>query len=280
MIKPLDAQPEHYSQYLSMEDLTIPACEPHVFHQPTGLMFDMPDVERQWMSKECSSNSGTVCLDCSSGTYQSNWNTESSCNLHSYCDHNAGLEKVMEGTAERDVQCRCQSGRHCSSPSCETCVLNTACAPGHGVTRPANMSSDTQCSPCAEGTFSNVTSDTEPCRAWSSCDIEKEEQIPGTSSTDVTCSFMNYTPQLLVFLTPCQRASKKCPWFNRNKETAQKNLHQNGRQLVPQQDPGNVEDNVPVEDQDPVIETIIQGMPVAQEEGKDFHLPVVDEGHV
>ncbi|XP_053309975.1 tumor necrosis factor receptor superfamily member 5 [Spea bombifrons] len=228
------------------------------------------------LSAECTEQDETKCLKCEPGEFQSNWNKEAYCHQHSYCDHNAGLEQESEGTTEKDALCKCQSGRHCSSRLCETCVLNTACAPGHGVIVEAKMYSDTQCSPCTHGTFSNVTSDTKPCQEWTRCDTKQKEVSPGTSTSDVICEPMSgnntiiYIVAVLCLLLTIGilygiwRYRKK---IKNKMETEQIAIHH--REVLLDDERKN---NVPVEDQDPVQETIVQGKPVAQEQGKDCRI--------
>ncbi|KAG8446577.1 hypothetical protein GDO86_014143 [Hymenochirus boettgeri] len=139
------------------------------------------------LSEECTANLDTVCIDCTKGEFQDQWNKETACQQHAYCDPNAGKEQVTEGTTDRNVECQCQAGRHCSSPQCETCILNKVCGPGYGVTRTASSTGDTQCSLCTDETFSNTSSDTEPCKLWQSCDDKQEEIFQGNSTKDRVC---------------------------------------------------------------------------------------------
>ncbi|XP_053577608.1 tumor necrosis factor receptor superfamily member 5 [Bombina bombina] len=231
-----------------------------------------------YMSVECTGGNETICLPCKSGEFQSSWNRETSCHQHDYCDQNAGKMTVKEGTTESNVACSCQTGRHCSSQSCETCVLNSVCGPGYGVVQTATMHSDTKCELCAEGTFSNISSDTEPCKAWSRCSHTQTEDIPGSSTSDVSCLSISVprsegvNPLYAFFLIPCllvlggllwmlyRRVLRKQPFV---KETNQKMLLEN---------PNPNHHQVPEENNDPVIPFSMQGLPVAQEQGKDSRM--------
>ncbi|XP_063816528.1 tumor necrosis factor receptor superfamily member 5 [Pseudophryne corroboree] len=228
----------------------------------------------QRLNKDCTENSETECLSCAEGEYQDTWNRETSCLLHQYCDENFGFHKISEGTAVRNVNCSCKEGNHCSNPACETCVLNTVCGPGHGVTQRASRDSDTHCSPCAKGTFSNVTSDTEPCKMWSICSETQQEVRLGNSTTDVVCgtgptgNTWIYVVIVVVALA-CLFAvlifvKRRC-WKGKYQIKEENPLKVNGQPLyqLPKQA------NLPVEDQD----ITMQGLPVAQEQGKDFHMP-------
>ncbi|KAM8945879.1 LOW QUALITY PROTEIN: tumor necrosis factor receptor superfamily member 5 [Pelodytes ibericus] len=222
---------------------------------------------------ECIEQTETTCQSCESGEFQSKWNRDTTCHQHSYCDTNAGFEQVSEGTAEKDVECRCQNGRHCSSRSCETCVQNTDCGPGHGVIEKATRYSDTQCSPCSHGTFSNFTSDTEQCQPWTRCESFQMEAVPGTNISDVICkpvygnSTAIYITVLLILLISFGIIYGVC-WYKKKKRN----------KMEIEQFPINNDNvdhkmfNIPEEDLDPVLETTIQGLPVAQEQGKDYHM--------
>ncbi|XP_018093861.1 tumor necrosis factor receptor superfamily member 5 [Xenopus laevis] len=232
------------------------------------------------MSQECDTDSETVCENCRNGEFQDKWNRESTCHQHAYCDPNAGKEQVTEGTTERNVECQCQNGRHCSGPTCEICLQNTPCSPGYGVTQKATNTSDTQCSPCAEGSFSNTTSYKDPCIIWKSCENEEEELLPGNSTRDKVCRMKSHRNHILIivgiliFVTSLIIAAtyllrNKCRIFQTKKEKQQV-PQMNGHKLVPTED--NDPEAGPIEDCYPLADTSAQGHPVAQEVGKDSHM--------
>ncbi|XP_075033831.1 tumor necrosis factor receptor superfamily member 5 isoform X2 [Mixophyes fleayi] len=231
----------------------------------------------QRLNKVCTENSDTECLNCADGEYQETWNRETSCHLHQYCDESFGFYKISEGTSVSNVNCSCQEGKHCSGDLCETCVLNAACGPGEGVTQRASRNLDTQCSPCATGTFSEKTSDTEPCTKWSICSETQQEIHLGNSTTDVVCGtrpadntvvYAVIIPIVLVLVCIFGVLMYVKQRRSRQKATIQKKEH------PPKIDEQPLclilkQDNHPVEDQD----ITMQGLPVAQEQGKDYHLP-------
>ncbi|KAM4622969.1 tumor necrosis factor receptor superfamily member 5 [Discoglossus pictus] len=226
----------------------------------------------QYLSTECSKDNETSCSYCQPGEFQDKWNRETSCHLHAYCDPNAGFEQESEGTTEKDVMCRCQRGRHCSSQLCETCVLNTACAPGYGVLKIADTFSDTVCSPCANGTFSNITSDREPCRAWSRCSPSQQEVFPGSSLRDVSCSEhisqSGSKAAIYVLLAIFGLLFIIVLVWLLHRWVSRRQLKKNKKQIVIL----DGHHQVPVEDQDPALDITMQGHPVAQEQGKDSHI--------
>ncbi|XP_066444300.1 tumor necrosis factor receptor superfamily member 5 isoform X2 [Eleutherodactylus coqui] len=141
----------------------------------------------QWLLTDCTEHNETVCLPCNAGEFHDKYHRETSCLLHSECNEKLGFQMIKDGTSTSNVVCSCQLGKHCSSEACETCVRSTACGPGEGVIQKANRVSDTQCSPCQEGTYSDIESLTAECIHWSKCGDGHTIVQPGTSTTDVVC---------------------------------------------------------------------------------------------
>ncbi|XP_071968095.1 tumor necrosis factor receptor superfamily member 5 isoform X1 [Engystomops pustulosus] len=234
-----------------------------------------------WLAKDCNELNGTECTPCAHGEYQDTYNRETSCRLHRECNERLGFETITEGTATANLDCRCQSGKHCSSEVCETCVLNKVCGPGEGVIRRATNKSDTECSPCYEGTFSNAESTTEPCKNWSKCGDGEMIIQPGTPTSDVICE-LSSSPEpsntwvyivvimlvLVVIVAPTiiiiRKSYRKDKYKNRQNPPEGNNL-----QLIKLVKP--IENNLPEEDLDDQDITM-QGLPVAQEQGKDYHM--------
>ncbi|XP_018414541.1 PREDICTED: tumor necrosis factor receptor superfamily member 5 [Nanorana parkeri] len=202
----------------------------------------------QRLHTECTERSETMCAICLNGEYQDKWSREKECLPHQYCDKNLGFQKISEGTQKQNVECVCQDGKHCSSTECETCVFNTLCAPGYGVTRKAEKYSDTECAVCPYGTFSNSTSDTEPCKDWQRCTSSQEESHPGSTNTDVACVK--------------RRREKKVKLKQQIQDPPEEDNED------PLLDLDLPQPNLPEEDQD----ITMQGLPVAQEQGKDYHI--------
>ncbi|XP_030389360.1 tumor necrosis factor receptor superfamily member 5 isoform X2 [Gopherus evgoodei] len=130
---------------------------------------------------DCTASQNSVCEPCEERHFQSGWTREKHCTPHKSCDHNAGLETRSRGDAKHNAECQCQQGMYCSSPDCQTCLNITACRPGEGVARKADNLSDTTCEPCKHGTFSSISSASEPCRPWTS-------KTPGAGPDPRHCS--------------------------------------------------------------------------------------------
>ncbi|XP_039353156.1 tumor necrosis factor receptor superfamily member 5 isoform X2 [Mauremys reevesii] len=118
------------------------------------------------LRSDCTASQNSECVLCEERHFQSGWTKEKHCTPHKSCDHNAGLETRSRGDAKHNAECQCQQGMYCSSPDCQTCLNITACRPGEGVARKADNLSDTTCEPCKHGSFSNISSTSEPCRPW------------------------------------------------------------------------------------------------------------------
>ncbi|XP_068120102.1 tumor necrosis factor receptor superfamily member 5 isoform X2 [Hyperolius riggenbachi] len=188
----------------------------------------------QSLVKECSANSDTECMNCKAGEYQDKWNRETSCILHTDCDE-------------------------------------------------TNRFSDTQCAPCPEGTFSNVTSDTEACIKWQSCPDSQKEVHQGTDITDVVCgphqtnSVWIYVLLVVIALTCLsalfilfvQNQKKKKRKILKEPDIPQPLVeHQDKAQQCVLLEEELTQDNIPIESED----LTIQGLPFAQEQGKDYHM--------
>ncbi|XP_019624459.1 PREDICTED: uncharacterized protein LOC109470117 [Branchiostoma belcheri] len=85
----------------------------------------------------------------------------------------------MHGTDRTDNVCQCKVG---SYREWDVCRHGPVCNPGTGATR------NGICETCPDGTFSNETSRTQPCMAWTICwklgFVQKEA---GTNISDVIC---------------------------------------------------------------------------------------------
>ncbi|XP_064888101.1 tumor necrosis factor receptor superfamily member 5 isoform X5 [Columba livia] len=165
---------------------------------------------------------------------------------------------------------------HCSDTSCQTCVENQPCQRGFGfVAAKAVARMSSPCEPCAEGTFSNVSSKTEPCHPWTSCE-EKGlmVKVQGTNTSDVICESSRRSS--LSVLIPITAAVVTCllgiciyclvhtdPRRQRQKQIGARKP----RELEDQQQPIEME-----EEPFPVQETLLRGQPVAQEDGKESRM--------
>ncbi|XP_029467895.1 tumor necrosis factor receptor superfamily member 5 isoform X2 [Rhinatrema bivittatum] len=246
----------------------------------------------QKMESECTETTNTQCRACGDGEFQSAWNQEKGCHLHSYCDNNAFLFEKIKGTTTTDAVCECVTGRHCSTRECGTCVENTPCGLGHGVMQKATPYSDTMCAPCPPSTFSNISSSTESCNSFTSCEAQGlVVKKDGTAHSDVLCGPTEprsheavIIPIILIVLVMIavfsafilyKKGYLKCL---KKMQERKVNLHEEeaGQGQAILQIPVETEQEDPEMDahQAPVQETLSGQQPVLQEEGKDSRMPL------
>ncbi|KFV16023.1 Tumor necrosis factor receptor superfamily member 5, partial [Tauraco erythrolophus] len=221
---------------------------------------------------ECNDTGDSVCARCESGHYQQSWTKEKHCTPHDICEDNAGLIVKTQGNATHNTVCQCQAGMHCSDASCQTCVENQPCQRGFGfVAAKAMARMSSPCEPCAEGTFSNVSSKTEPCHPWTSCE-EKGLVVKaqGTNTSDVICESSRRSS--LSVLIPITAAVVTClvgiciyclVHTDPRRQKQKQEVEAGDLRGIPE--PMEVEDF-------PVQETLLGGQPVAQEDGKESRI--------
>ncbi|NXU86024.1 TNR5 factor, partial [Xiphorhynchus elegans] len=231
----------------------------------------------------CDKTEDSICAPCESGHYQQSWTKEKHCAPHDICEDNAGLMVKMQGNATHNTVCQCQAGMHCSDTSCQTCVENQPCRPGSGfVAAKALERKSSPCEPCAEGTFSNISSKTEPCHPWTSC--EKKGlmlKMKGTNVSDVICAEFSRRSSLSVLIPitaaviTCLvgvciyclvHAVGGCSFLPLTPAPVQTEAGKPGENADTQQ-PTEQDENVL-----PVQETLLRGQPVAQEDGKESRI--------
>ncbi|KAM9372010.1 tumor necrosis factor receptor superfamily member 5 [Phaethornis superciliosus] len=220
---------------------------------------------------ECNGTQDSVCARCESGHYQQSWTKEKHCAPHDICEENAGFIMKTQGNATHNTVCQCRDGMHCSDTSCQTCVENQPCQLGFGfVAAKARAQMSSPCEPCAEGTFSNVSSKTEPCHPWTSCE-EKGLVVKakGTNTSDVICESGGRSS--LSVLIPISAAVVTCLMgiciyclVHADPKRRVENELEAGKQSEIQQ-PQEVEDF-------PLHQTLLGGQPVAQEDGKESRM--------
>ncbi|KFO85712.1 Tumor necrosis factor receptor superfamily member 5, partial [Buceros rhinoceros silvestris] len=230
---------------------------------------------------ECNGTEDSVCTPCESGHYQQSWTRERHCAPHDICDGNTGLIVKMKGNATHNTVCQCRAGTHCSDASCQTCVENQPCQLGFGfVAAKAAARMSSPCEPCAEGTFSNVSSKTEPCHPWTSCE-EKGLVVKakGTNTSDVICESGRRSS--LSVLIPISAAVVTCfvgiciyCLVHRGDRRRRSSLPLTPApvQIEAGMPTGNLDPQEAGEDGLPVQETLLGCQPVAQEDGKESRI--------
>ncbi|XP_040837316.1 tumor necrosis factor receptor superfamily member 5 isoform X1 [Ochotona curzoniae] len=231
-----------------------------------------PPGER--LTTDCTEDIQTKCSPCEQDEFSDSWNREPRCHQHKYCDNNLGLQERSKGTSETDTICACQDGKHCSSHACELCVPHTSCSVGFGVKQKATEVSDTICEPCPDGFFSNISSASESCRPWTSCEAQNLVVLQaGTDKTDVRCGSHDrkrgllLIPVVLVALMTVLLVSVYIRKVVRRSGSK-------GEINTKRQDPVETEDLPGHNTAAPVQETLHGCQPVTQEDGKESRIAV------
>ncbi|XP_075819162.1 tumor necrosis factor receptor superfamily member 5 isoform X2 [Microtus pennsylvanicus] len=229
------------------------------------------------LEEHCSALFKTQCLLCSSGEFMDKWNKETRCYQHTHCEPNDGLQVEKEGTSDTDTVCACKEGQHCTSKECVRCVSHTSCGPGFGVKQMATGTADTVCELCPAGFFSSVSSTSERCHPWTSCEAEKMTVIQeGTNQTDVVCGLQRRMRALLVIpivmaiLITISVVMSFCIKKRVKDPVDDKVSYPGGRKQVPVEVDYYPGHNTAA----PVQETLHGCQPVAQEDGKESRISV------
>uniref|UniRef100_A0A3Q4H664 TNFR-Cys domain-containing protein n=1 Tax=Neolamprologus brichardi TaxID=32507 RepID=A0A3Q4H664_NEOBR len=108
----------------------------------------------------CNEYRSTSCLPCMDGTFTDQPNGLERCIPCTNCDSALGLMVKKRCTATSDTICAPLEGFYCVSSvglSCDTAQKHKCCKPGQYISQKGTASTDTECSDCSSGTFSNGT---------------------------------------------------------------------------------------------------------------------------
>lgn len=138
---------------------------------------------------DCTDVRSTSCLPCGDGTYMDQPNGLKRCNPCTTCDSGAGLKVKQVCKPSADTVCEPMEGFFCTDPksgSCGVAQEHRSCEPGQYISKIGTASTDTECSDCISGTFSNGTMLF--CQPHTQCEKENLPPIKaGTASTDAEC---------------------------------------------------------------------------------------------
>uniref|UniRef100_A0A3B3C200 TNFR-Cys domain-containing protein n=1 Tax=Oryzias melastigma TaxID=30732 RepID=A0A3B3C200_ORYME len=137
----------------------------------------------------CTEFTTTSCVPCVEGTYNEKYNGVRNCAHCSLCHPGSGLKVKLECTLTSDSVCEPQDGFFCldwSSKSCGAAQKHSSCEGGQYISQRGTASTDTECSDCSTGTFSDGTGMS--CQPHTQCEAENLQLIEaGTSSADARC---------------------------------------------------------------------------------------------
>uniref|UniRef100_A0A3B5RB36 TNFR-Cys domain-containing protein n=1 Tax=Xiphophorus maculatus TaxID=8083 RepID=A0A3B5RB36_XIPMA len=138
---------------------------------------------------DCTEFKSTSCQRCTDGTFMDLPNGLKRCNPCSTCDSGAGLKEKQQCVITADTVCEPMEGFYCTdlkSGGCSVAQKHRSCEPGHYISRMGTASTDTECSECSSGSFSDGTMLS--CQPHTQCEKENLHLIKaGTASTDAEC---------------------------------------------------------------------------------------------
>ncbi|XP_061586267.1 tumor necrosis factor receptor superfamily member 5-like [Cololabis saira] len=180
---------------LSVQTLT---CPPYKY--PTGNKC-CPRCRPGYRVQTDCTESVTTCLPCEDGTFLDKPNGLKQCHQCSNCDLGSGLKVKWPCSPASDTVCEPVDGFFCisTSPGCTAAQKHRSCGPGQYIRERGTASSDTECSDCSTGTFSDGTLTS--CQPHTQCETKHPQVIKaGTAPTDAECGEQSSTTSILAGL--------------------------------------------------------------------------------
>uniref|UniRef100_A0A8P4GS60 TNFR-Cys domain-containing protein n=1 Tax=Dicentrarchus labrax TaxID=13489 RepID=A0A8P4GS60_DICLA len=154
---------------------------------------------------DCTEFRSTSCLSCTEGTFINQPTVRTQCYSCTVCIAGSGLKIKTSCTTTSDTVCEPLEGFYCldsTEDGCMSAQRHTLCQPGQYISQKGGFTSltDTECSDCSAGTYSDGT--------FPSCHCP-ETQVKvkeGSTSSNVVCgsssrNYYAYIPLLLSLLT-------------------------------------------------------------------------------
>ncbi|KAF6723599.1 Tumor necrosis factor receptor superfamily member 14 [Oryzias melastigma] len=136
----------------------VPLCRPTEYEINGECCPMCPPGSR--VQRDCTEFTSTSCVPCVEGTYNEKSNGRKYCTPCTLCDPGSGLKVKLECTLTSDSVCEPQDGFFCldwSSKSCGAAQKHSSCKGGQYISQRGTASTDTECSDCSTGTFSDGT---------------------------------------------------------------------------------------------------------------------------
>uniref|UniRef100_A0A3Q1JJ34 TNFR-Cys domain-containing protein n=1 Tax=Anabas testudineus TaxID=64144 RepID=A0A3Q1JJ34_ANATE len=135
---------------------------------------------------DCTEFISTSCVPCLEGTYMNQPTGRKQCFP---CYTRSGLKIKKSCTITSDAVCEPLEGFYCVEPSdngCGAAQKHRSCEPGQYISQKGTASTDSVCSDCSDGSFSDGTFPS--CRPHTQCETKNLQLLkPGTTSTDAEC---------------------------------------------------------------------------------------------
>uniref|UniRef100_A0A3P9C0G2 TNFR-Cys domain-containing protein n=1 Tax=Maylandia zebra TaxID=106582 RepID=A0A3P9C0G2_9CICH len=152
----------------------------------------------------CKEYSSRSCAPCMGGTYTDQQNGLERCLSCTNCDSGSGLRVKTPCTSTSDTVCEPLERFYCVSyekDSCRRAQEHRHCKPGQYIRQNGTASTDTECSDCSSGTFSNGTFHS--CQPHTQCHSLNLQLITeGTLAADNQCGEKSnhVTPTITVIV--------------------------------------------------------------------------------
>ncbi|XP_028325612.1 tumor necrosis factor receptor superfamily member 5 isoform X2 [Gouania willdenowi] len=148
---------------------------------------------------ECTGTRATECAVCGRDLYTATVNHLLKCHVCKDCSLKNNKRTLDHCSSKKDTVCECVTGFYCNNDDCDHCQPVDRCLPGEGVKLPATRTNNTVCAPCVNGSFSNVTDFTSPCKAHTRCEeYGRLLKTQGSPKADSVCgNFKSYCSWML-----------------------------------------------------------------------------------
>ncbi|XP_060913997.1 tumor necrosis factor receptor superfamily member 14-like [Labrus mixtus] len=138
---------------------------------------------------DCEEDKSTSCQPCREGTFMNKMNGFKLCFPCRECGAGSALKMKTSCTIRSDTVCEPLEGFYCSEFTgydCFEAKKHRRCEPGEYISQRGTSSTDTVCSTCSDGTFSDGTFTS--CQNHKQCESENRELLrAGTKTEDAQC---------------------------------------------------------------------------------------------
>ncbi|XP_030614710.1 tumor necrosis factor receptor superfamily member 14-like isoform X2 [Archocentrus centrarchus] len=138
---------------------------------------------------DCTEDVSTSCVPCGDGTYMDKTNGLKQCTHCTNCHPVSGLKLKRSCTVTSDAVCEPLEGFYCldhTGVSCGAAHEHRHCQPGQYISKTGTAYTDTECSECPNGTFSDGTF--KICQPHKLCESLNLRLItPGNATADAQC---------------------------------------------------------------------------------------------
>ncbi|XP_029013180.1 tumor necrosis factor receptor superfamily member 14-like [Betta splendens] len=142
------------------------------------------------VTRVCTETMSTSCLPCLDGTYMNKPTGLKQCFPCTNCNEGSGLKTKTSCKITSDTVCEPLEGFYCvesSDNDCNAAKKHRSCEPGQYISKNGTASSDTECSDCRDGSFSDGSFTS--CRPHTQCKTKNLQLVKaGTASADAQCS--------------------------------------------------------------------------------------------